>query len=208
MRWRFSDVVSRRRLLEDSSLGKHATEEQKACLSIRTTLLHRRVKAWIAIQELYMPSVTVHRANQTANETGQVSIGKIPLYLPSDIPLSIPCDGRLLEMEWELRHAQCYDALDDIRDGLRLKSFLVLEKKRNSVGQASQTRSATLLLRAEERVKSSVACYHKARKALLSLSHRLTKPFPAERLAEIKPEHLTMLPVDHLPTLGQVAKRT
>ena len=155
-----------------------------------------------------MPTITPHRATELARGTNQVAVGKIPLYLPSAVPPSVSCDTRLMEMEWELRQAQCYDVLDDVRDGLRLKSFLILNKKRNTTGQAAQTRSATLILRADARIKSSVDCYVKARQCLLRLSEQLNKAFPSERLQEIRPEHLTMLPVDDLPLLGRFSKRT
>ena len=127
----------------------------------------------------------------------------IPLYLPSSLPVSTPCDMRLLEMEYELRQGQLGDALEDLRSGLRLLSFLLFDKRKNSAGQHMQTRSITLIERANLRISFSAETYRIARTALLHLATRLDKPKEEieKTFPPLKESDVQAMPIENLQSL-------
>ncbi|KAF8958733.1 hypothetical protein BDZ97DRAFT_1923495 [Flammula alnicola] len=96
--------------VDQELLGIHATDDQKANLHL---LRSRAVDA---------------------KEPQEPSPSDIPLFLPSSIPSQTPCDVRLKHIEWRLRYAQCGDALDDLRDALCMRSFVLIDKKDFSGG--------------------------------------------------------------------------
>ncbi|KAF8878621.1 hypothetical protein BD779DRAFT_1676777 [Infundibulicybe gibba] len=114
-------------------LGQHVTEARKNRLQVRTNALCQKISAWIKIQHLYMPGLSIIRAKKptTPSSTPHHSdVKKIPLYLPSAAPKESGCDPRLHKCEWQLRHAQANDTLDELRDSLRLRSYLFMDKNR------------------------------------------------------------------------------
>ncbi|KAF8868893.1 hypothetical protein BD779DRAFT_1614751 [Infundibulicybe gibba] len=149
----------------DAGLGQHATEDQKGQLQIRTNILRRRILAWIDIQHLYMPGLCIVRASDSAvtplSKAHHSRVEKIPLYLPSAAPQ---------KLEWELRCAQANDALDELRDSLRLRSYLYIDKDRFQRGQRSNTRLRSIIQRVKRKVDIASKTYTTARAALLKLA--------------------------------------
>lgn len=76
-------------------------------------------------------------------------------------------------MEWDLRHAQANDALNELRAALRLRSYLYRDKDRFQRGQRMQTRSRGVIQNCQDRVDGSALKYRVARDALVHLSRRL-----------------------------------
>lgn len=171
----------RRRLAVDSAtLGLHATDNQGTKIQVRTNTLRRKIIAWIDIQHIYVPTLRISRARAEANlPPGQQEepAHSIALFLPSSIsPRSrIACDIRLSQIEWDLRFAQANNALDELRDALRLRSYLFIDKDRFQRGQRQNTRSRGVIDRTEVKVKASAAKYRAAREALKSLAVLLSK---------------------------------
>ncbi|KAF8874887.1 hypothetical protein CPB84DRAFT_1853471 [Gymnopilus junonius] len=127
-----------RRLGVDADLlGIHATDDQKTKLMLRSNTLKRKIEAWIEIQHMYIPSLHLFRsrAADMRDSPTETPPQDIPLLLPSSIPGDIPCDYRLKHIEWRLRYAQCGDSLDDLRDALCLRSFILIDKSRFQRGQ-------------------------------------------------------------------------
>jgi len=137
-------------------------------------------------------------ASDTNVPTTPLNISRMKLLLPSALERSIACDSRLLEMEFELRQAQCADALEDVRHNLRLKVFLIWDKKKHQVGQLSHTRSLTLIERAMGHVTAAADEYIIARTALIAIGNRLGKDGLTNYPALKKEQDLTMLPVEDL----------
>lgn len=163
-----------------AALGLHATDIQRTKLQVRTNTLRRKILSWIDIQHLYIPTLHITRARIEVNlSPGQHEepVHLISLFLPSSItPRSrVACDIRLSQIEWDLRFAQANDALDELRDGLRLRSYLYIDKDRFLRGQHQNTRSRGVIERTEVKVKAAAAKYRAAREALKSLAALLSK---------------------------------
>ncbi|KAG1818253.1 hypothetical protein EV424DRAFT_1324062 [Suillus variegatus] len=156
----------------------HPTDKQKTTMQTRVTTLHRRLDAWARVQELYMPIVSQfrHRSSEAGvTNTAQLKPEAFKLWLPSELQPTVGCDNRLAEHEWDLRHAQALDALNEVRSHLRLRSHIHIYKDRNVRGQAASTRAQALIEGVELRKCASVDKYRRARNALLALSHRLNR---------------------------------
>jgi hypothetical protein len=170
--------LHRRRLKADrESLGLHATDSQKSKIQLRSNNLRRKITSWTTIQQLYIPNVHVLRSRDHATHDGQEEVPeKTELYLPSSICRSDQvnvCDLRLMKVEWMLRVPQANDALDSLRDGLRVRSFLYMDKDHFQRGQHANTRSRGIIARIEAKIAAAAATYTVAREALISLSSPL-----------------------------------
>jgi hypothetical protein len=97
------------------------------------------------------------------------------LYLPSQLPTAIPCLPQLQEIEWQLHYSQANDALNELRDCLRLCSHLWLHKNRFERGQRPNSRARDVIERCNTRIDIAVMKYHAARTALVVLGSRLFK---------------------------------
>lgn len=86
-----------------------------------------------------------------------------------------PCDLRLYAFEWDLRHAQANDALQDLRQNLQLRSHLYKYKDRFATGQQANTRANANISRVQRYISASTTRYRVARNALVSLAEHLAK---------------------------------
>ncbi|KAG5650355.1 hypothetical protein H0H81_012536 [Sphagnurus paluster] len=99
--------------------------------------LRRKITAWIEIQTMFMPEAFKQRAKvANAASVDGVTPTKaqdIALWLPSSLKaISIQVSKELQIYEWKLREGQGYDALEDIRRSLHLRSYLFKHKDKNS----------------------------------------------------------------------------
>lgn len=108
------------------------------------------------------------------------------LLLPSDSICIANClsTGPLVEKESRLRLANMEVSLCELRRLLRIKASVYLHKKRNSVGQRSGTRSATLLSDYTARIDFTAARYRQHRGAVLRMDPDGSW---RDRLKELKP---------------------
>ncbi|KAG6848454.1 hypothetical protein H0H93_016828 [Arthromyces matolae] len=189
------DLEEKQRQLavEAISLKDNATDTQKTKYQTQSTTLRRKITAWISIQHLYIPGLSLVRDRDAISSTSSTEEAPFDtaLYLPSSCPTSAYCDPRLKTMEWELRTAQAGDALSQLRDALRLRSYLYMDKDRFQFGQRQNTRSRSLISRVEARKTGAVVKYRTARTALQRLSGALGKvgvdaAFPELRDQDIK----------------------
>jgi hypothetical protein len=158
---------------DNSKLDASATMLQLAKMQERKNSLRRRINAWTAIQHLYMPELSAvrMRADQTASETSlEIAPWDLPLHLPSSLNLRSTCLPILQQHEFRLREAQAYEALDELRDRLRLRSHMYKYKDKNVVGQRANTRCQNIIRTVQERIDSSAVKYRTARMALTKLS--------------------------------------
>jgi hypothetical protein len=173
------NLHSRQHLRTDyAALGQHSTDAQNTKLQVRSNTLRRKINAWTEVQQLYIPGVRVLRVRAERDRPDGEEPERtesMPLWLPSAIGKKTVCDRRLREMEWGLRHAQANDALNELRNGLRLRSYLYIDKDRFQRGQRRNTRSRTIIQRADVKVQSSATKYRVARSALMSLARTLNK---------------------------------
>ena len=157
----------------DNKLDGSATTLQLAKMQERKNALARKINAWIAIQHLYMPSVSVLRSRDdrdASDKTAERPPQDLPLYLPSTLPVRTACSTKLQQYEFRLREAQAYEALEDVRQHLRLRTHLYKYKDKNVTGQHANTRSQNLINSVQGKVGASAATYTRARNALTKLS--------------------------------------
>ncbi|KZP09993.1 hypothetical protein FIBSPDRAFT_913941 [Athelia psychrophila] len=144
-------------------------------LELESQHMYRKIKGWTDIQQLYMPEVSVLRARgerAVADSANEIPSYDIALHLPSSLPLRMRTSQKLFEYEFRLRTAQAYEALDEIRGHLRLRTHMYQYKDRNVVGQRANTRSRALLSRVQIKVNASAKKYTCARNALTVLAER------------------------------------
>jgi hypothetical protein len=79
------------------------------------------------------------------------------------------CQGRLPEMEAQLRESQCRDALSAIRISLHSKQHLITFRNANITGQIRVTRARTLTDHIGVRIDALAQKYNNARDAVLAL---------------------------------------
>ena len=140
--------------------------------------MRNRITAWFDVQALYIPGTTLLRAEEqhTKSDTSpDIQIYDIQLWLPSTIGHRISCDRSLQEAEWAFREAQANDALNMIRQHLRLDSFLIKRKKDWSRGMKANTRSATAIEHNLLKMRCAVEKYRAAHAALSALEPLITK---------------------------------
>lgn len=168
----------RRYAVDVGALGVHATDDQKTRLQTRANILRRKIDSWIEVQHLYIPGLRLMRIrdenNAPSSQPVEEPVNDIKLYLPSSITIAcrVACDLRLCQMEWDLRVAQANDALDDLRDALRLRSYVYKDKDRFQKGIARNTRSRGIIDRIEVKMNAAAARYRTARAALSGLAIR------------------------------------
>lgn len=155
--------------------------------------MYRKIKGWTDIQQLYMPEVSVLRVRgerEVADSANEIPSYDIALHLPSSLPLRMRTSQKLFEYEFRLRMAQAYEALDEIRGHLRLRTHMYQYKDRNIVGQRANTRSRTLLSRVQVKVNASAKKYTCARNALTALAQRTGAVGWDTQLRELSDEDL------------------
>ncbi|KAF8868190.1 hypothetical protein BD779DRAFT_1462096, partial [Infundibulicybe gibba] len=89
---------------EYEELDLHPMNELKGCLQGRSNVLRRKVLAWIVVQHLYIPGLSMV-CQQTPDDLPghhDEQFKVIDLYLPSSVPSHVLCDCRLPKIEWQL----------------------------------------------------------------------------------------------------------
>ncbi|KAG1845269.1 hypothetical protein C8R48DRAFT_750776 [Suillus tomentosus] len=185
-----------RRLDFDAKMiGQHATDVQKGKILQRMNALRRRIDTWARVQLLYMPSVSRLRSpDDIATET---KVSSISLFLPSSLPQQVLCDDRLLKYEWDLREAQAYDTLNDLRTVLNLQYHLYKYKDAFIRGQRANTRANGIINNTEHRIDMLSLKYSTSRDALLNLAARLGKNDGWERSLKPLNKKTDAVPLKH-----------
>jgi hypothetical protein len=176
---------------DTKKLDASATSLQLAKMQERGNALRRKINAWVAIQHLYMPEVATLRARDTqhaSEDSPEVAVCDTPLYLPSALAASTPCNPKLQQVEFKLREAQAYESLDDLRQRLRLQSHMWKYKDRHVAGQRASTRQYNLIQRVDKKVGVSAQQYRRARKALSKLADRVNLTMWRSRLLPLNDE--------------------
>jgi hypothetical protein len=142
-----------------------------------------------------MPGVAAMRAKEDEEGGGEpVEAQDIKLMPPSQV-VSICSNRHLLKYEWRLRYSQALDFLADIRRLLLLSSQLHKLKDLHARGQRMVTRSLSLILGVNERVKISIGGYHQARAALTHLASPLLETTWEETLHPLLEDDVRIMTV-------------
>ena len=185
---------------DNGKLDSSTTMLQLAKMQERKNSLHRKIKAWTVIQHLYMPEVAAMRtrADRAASDTSlEIAPFDLPLYLPSSLPSRITCLPILQQHECKLREAQALEALDELRDHLRLRTHMYKYKDKNIVGQRANTRCQNIITGVQDKVNASATKYRTARAALVKLSSGCSENQEwRRRLLPLDPEDIRALKDD------------
>jgi hypothetical protein len=130
---------------------------------------------WRKAQVLYMPIINVMLSEAEPSRTPEKA-EDAHLFLPSALQVGArTCDQRLRHNEWELRLAQAHDAVEELRQCLRIRSSLLTYKKEWVRGQGANTRAQNALERVMARQGTCMARYRVAWDSLNALARSLGK---------------------------------
>lgn len=164
----------RRRLKADIGKQGHTTDIQKAAIQQQRNSLQRKIDAWKRIQALYTPAAQLLDSTVDSPSwytSDMIAPEDTKLWLPSALcGRLMVCDARLLTIEWELRYAQAGDALEEIRQSLRLRGHMYTFKRDWIRGQTANTRAQGALTRVEAKATAAAEKYRAARAALSTLA--------------------------------------
>ncbi|KAG1843694.1 hypothetical protein C8R48DRAFT_618502 [Suillus tomentosus] len=174
-------------------MGLHVSDTQKGTLTRMRNVLRRKIEMWRSAQVLYMPAVqiltsTVVPAHHQPFENAE----DISLWLPSSLK-SKPCNSQLRDHEWDLRYAQAHDALEELRQCLRVHCSMLTFKREWVRGQGSNTRAQNALARVHVRQVACTKRYRVAWEALKTLAPLLKKTRWQGRLQDLKDEDVKPL---------------
>ncbi|KDR83151.1 hypothetical protein GALMADRAFT_134646 [Galerina marginata CBS 339.88] len=163
-----------RRLAKDQF---NLTLTEKGTLADQRNQLTVRIRAWERLQAIYMPGLLQYRTDLIARVPTAADVSEYPedaeLWLPSKVSVEYRagvCIAGLPDAEERLRTAQCYDALENVRHILKIKSRMVHFKNKNVRGQRDGTRSRSVIDGVHERARAAAAKYRAARSAKMKLS--------------------------------------
>ncbi|KAG1884343.1 hypothetical protein F4604DRAFT_1878735 [Suillus subluteus] len=150
-----------RRLKADiAKLGMYATDTQKATIQHQQNSLQRKIDAWK--QYSSQPSLDPITPEDTK------------LYLLSTMTAkSLHCDTRLQATEWELRFSQAGDALEELRQSLRLRDHMYTFKRDWVRSQSANTRAQNALTRVIAKISAAANKYRAAHDTLSALAPSL-----------------------------------
>ncbi|PPQ85548.1 hypothetical protein CVT25_006739, partial [Psilocybe cyanescens] len=140
-------------------------------LTEQRNVLATRIHAWEQLLPIYIPGVLQYQTDHPHPSTSMNSEDTI-LWLPSAIlEPHRSCTSRagLGDIESRLRHAQMVDALNSIRQILKVKTRMIQFKNKNICGQRDGLRSTSVIDRVHERARFAAAKYRAARIAQLAL---------------------------------------
>jgi len=142
--------------------------------------LQRKIAQWCTVQLLYFPSVARLRASDiesSIDSTQEEKPTNIKLWLPSQIRREtlLPCNDSFSKHKWDLRRAQAFDALDDLRRHLRLQTHLYKFKDAQIRGQRANARAGIIIKNVEINVSVAAERYRRAWNALSALAPSLAR---------------------------------
>ena len=125
-----------------------------------------------------MPAAASKRSGESH---GDMKLDEAPfnihLWLPSQFAQlqagTQLIDRRLLDLEWKLRIAQAYEALDQLRHHLQIRTHVFKFKDRFVRGQGANTRARDAISTIQATIDSHCNTYRVARSALATLGNAL-----------------------------------
>lgn len=157
---------------------------KEGSLTEQRNVLRTRLRVWDQLVPIYMPGLPQYLNDRSEDspppDTTADDSSTKKSHHPEDVDVWLPsristaertriCRDGLLEIEERLRTGQCTDALEGLRQVLRLKARMIQFKNKNIRGQRDGTRSRAVIDRVHDRARASAAKYRAAREALCSL---------------------------------------
>ncbi len=160
----------RHRLRRDA---KTANASQLPALVERRHALRRRLIKFRDLQAVYMSAALPILAEDPTARLDVEHVENVRIGLPSDIAdahRARVCSIRLTALEDRLREAQCYDALQDLRNKLHTLAHLYNYKKMHVRHQGPNTKARASISQQEDRRDRAAETYRRARRAKLALA--------------------------------------
>ncbi|KAJ7880547.1 hypothetical protein B0H14DRAFT_3767250 [Mycena olivaceomarginata] len=163
-------------------IGLHETADQGRRRIERETKLRRKIDAWMAVQQLFMPDVAILRARNEAERKRVGAMQPVPgvkaqdikLWLPSAVGTCVHCDDSLRDYEFQLRHGQAVLALDTMQsEGLLCTHEYQYRNRMHGV--KAKLRSRTRTDEIQSQINSAAAEYCVACAALVNLGTLLKR---------------------------------
>ncbi|KAF7331418.1 CxC2 domain-containing protein [Mycena kentingensis (nom. inval.)] len=165
-----------RRIRALAELKRAGSTAMKINLRRSRKRLNKNIARLRAMQATYMPSALQELASLALPQDTLAE--KVPLYPPSALtPVQRAnggCREGLVEIERQLRDAQCRSALVGLRNQLHVKYRLLLHKKQHLRHQGATTRSRAQIARNESKILLHSDKYQSARAALLRIAGERT----------------------------------
>lgn len=164
----------RRKLTYDVLQHKTPTTLQQAQFQECRVAMRKRINLYRKLQSEYMPNLRrVLRDPTVLDDATDILAERIRLYVPSELATNSlrtgACVSGLAELEERLREAAARDALHQLRQSLRTRTYLNKWRVKNISGQRMSTRARSLQHRIDIKVHEAKSRYRHARKALLAL---------------------------------------
>lgn len=164
--------------LQAKKSGTNSTLRKDGSLTEQRNLLRSRLRGWEQLVPIYMPGVLQYHIDGGASTSPSSSSASghpedTEIWLPSRIPApyrDVICMSGLPDIEVRLREAQAYDALDKVRNTLKVKSRMIDFKNRNVRGQREGLKSRSVIDSIHEKARMAAERYRRARIAKMFLS--------------------------------------
>ncbi|KAF7321840.1 CxC2 domain-containing protein [Mycena kentingensis (nom. inval.)] len=152
-------------------LKRSKTTAEKINLRRNRRTLNKSIAHIRALQAIYMPSALVSLDSLKLPQSTVAEM--VPLLPPSALLEALRgnegCRGGLVELERQLRNAQCRSALASLRLQLHVKQRLLAYKRNHSCHQGANTRSRALIARNESKILRHSDKYQAARRAMIAM---------------------------------------
>jgi len=116
-----------------------------------------------------MPSISTLWSDWYESMNQPPPVEDIPLFLPSQINGRALCPRPFNMIKFRLREGQAHDALNDLRQGLRLRAYMLKFKDRFLRGQGANTRARNCLKALDTKLNAAATRYRVAYHALSTL---------------------------------------
>ncbi|KAJ7025446.1 hypothetical protein C8F04DRAFT_1212864 [Mycena alexandri] len=161
---------TQRHLAVDVKSIANPTSAQEVDFIKRRTSLLKRIRAFRKVQRAYMPHVRKYLTQSQKvlwDTDGDRNAEAICLFLPSDIADGAKrvkaCAEGLVDVESSLREGEAHNALETLRQGLRVRTMTNHYHLRHATGQRALTRGQGVLRQNNVRIHKAKLCYRHAR---------------------------------------------
>ncbi|KAJ7446784.1 hypothetical protein FB451DRAFT_1343526 [Mycena latifolia] len=165
---------SQRILTIDMKALKDPTELQELDFVKRKTALLKRITRFQKLQSTYMPDLArfLTASQRVIWEDKTRSAEAVKLFMPSELGEESrrqACENGLAEIEEEMREGEVQETLEELRQGLRVRTMTSRFRHRNNTGQRALTRGQGVLRQVSVRIHKAKLRYRYAWNALLRL---------------------------------------
>ncbi|KAF7373737.1 hypothetical protein MSAN_00584800 [Mycena sanguinolenta] len=189
---------------DSAALKTHASDAQKTTLLERGNKLRRKIASWVRTQTEFQLEVArlrerddLARAESAKTQpTAGVSVEAIELWLPSKQAKTpgVVVKQSHARYEFDMREARAYEALEEIRRLLLVRTHHYKFKDKNVSGVSGHTRSRQTIAVLDERIRREASEYRAARHALACLAPRLGETRWSLVLKELAPKDIRGMP--------------